>query len=85
MVDGKSLDTINSHEGYPYDLLIKRSEQVKLIYKGKDKITCHVEVKTKQQTWKGEVYSTKAERFNQSPLATCMDRDLAKSILKSTF
>jgi hypothetical protein len=79
------LETINTNEGYPFNLLLKRTEQVKLIYKGKDKVTCHVEVRDEGKVWIGDSYNTKLKKFSQAPLSACMDRELAKKIVKTTF
>ncbi|WP_158966839.1 hypothetical protein [Paraglaciecola sp. L3A3] len=76
---------ILTDEGYPYKMLIKRTSQVKLIYKGAKNITCRVEIQYKQQTWVGQTYNTNQKNFANKPLTECMDRELAKKILKATF
>ncbi|MDU0354095.1 hypothetical protein RS130_09250 [Paraglaciecola aquimarina] len=78
-------EKIFTQEGYPYKMLIDRASQVKLMYKGTDNITCRVEVTYKQQTWVGQEHKTKQKKFATKPLGECMDRDLAKKILKAIF
>jgi hypothetical protein len=78
-------EMFNTNEGYPFNLLLKRTEQVKLIYKGKHKVTCHVEVRDEGKVWIGETYNAKLTKFSQAPLSACMDRELAKKIVRTTF
>jgi hypothetical protein len=71
---------------YPYNLLLKKTDSVKIIYtESKNKINCKVEI-----NWKGESITSKESRiskvkFVEEPLASCLARDKAKSILAKTF
>ncbi|MFT5755848.1 MAG: hypothetical protein ACI9LM_000560 [Alteromonadaceae bacterium] len=79
-------ETLYSSKSYPYNLLLSRTESVKIIYiKDKDKINCKVEV-----SWKNKMITTLQARvskiaFNKGPLASCLPREKAKNILAKTF
>lgn len=75
-----------SHTGYPYNLLIQRSDSIKIIYTEKDKeIACRVTQENSQSAQtSASVITTKAE-FDQAPLASCLPRKLAKQWLAQTF
>lgn len=77
---------VYTQKGYPYEGLVKRSEQVTIIYtKGTDNINCRVEVSQDGQIWQGEKHSTTSKKFTQTPLSACMDREDAKTLLAKTF
>ena len=78
-------DKINSVEVYPYNLLIQRTDQIKVIYQGEQQITCRVEILKDELQWSGDTQVVKADKFKQNPLRHCLDRDHAKQILASTF
>lgn len=79
------VDSLMTNEGYPYNMLVQRTDEVKLIYNNKSPMTCRVEVNHNGQVWRGQTYSTSEKRFLAKPLARCMDRTLAKEIVKTTF
>ncbi|WP_340678870.1 hypothetical protein [Paraglaciecola sp.] len=78
-------DKIDNIEGYPYNLLIQRTDQVQVIYKGGKQISCRVDIRLGEQLWSGETQVVKAQKFKQSPLKYCLDRAYAKQILATTF
>jgi hypothetical protein len=77
---------VYTQKGYPFEGLVKRSEQVTIIYtKGTDNVSCRVEVSHDGQIWQGEKRSTSLKKFTQKPLRSCMDRVEAKKLLAKTF
>ena len=78
-------DRIDNVEGYPYNLLIQRTDQIKVIYQGDKQITCRVEIHKGGLQWSGDTQVVKATKFKQSPLKYCLGRAHAKQILASTF
>ncbi|PAJ75504.1 hypothetical protein CJF42_05040 [Pseudoalteromonas sp. NBT06-2] len=75
-----------SEQGYPYDMLIKRTDKIKIIYSENEKVVnCRVEL-----NWQGQKVTTQAIeveqiKFNAKPFATCLPRAQAKVILATTF
>ena len=78
-------DEVNSVEVYPYNLLVQRTDQIKVIYQGEQQITCRVEILKGELQWSGDTQVVKVDKFKQNPLRYCLDRDHAKQILASTF
>jgi hypothetical protein len=76
---------LSSSAGYPYNLLIQRSDQILLSYQGDELVQCRVEVKRNKQIWQGTLVEVKADEFSQDPLKSCLSRRLAKDILAATF
>lgn len=81
----QNIEAIQTTEGYPYNLLLSRTDEVKLIYSGEEKLTCHVEIQKDGQVWIGKVHNTIRKKFSEKPLTACMERRLAKKIVKTTF
>jgi len=81
-----SQEKLYSAKKYPYNLLLSKTDSVKIIYtKNKEGIDCKVEI-----NWQNEVMTTQQTRvskleFNKEPLATCLPRKKAKIILAKTF
>lgn len=79
-------ETVYTQNGYPYEELVERSEEVIIIYTERaDKVSCRVEVLQKGQIWKGQEHNTSLKKFTQKPLRACMDRVDAKKLLANTF
>lgn len=78
-------DEVNGAQVYPYNLLVQRTDQIKVIYQGEQQITCRVEIHKGELQWSGDYQVVKADKFKQNPLRHCLDRDHAKQILASTF
>jgi hypothetical protein len=77
---------IHTQEGYPYADLIRRSEQMNLIYtKSENKVTCRVEVSNNGQVWQGPEHVTKLKNFKNKPLYSCLARPAARKLLASTY
>ena len=77
---------IYSSMGYPYQLLLARADTVKIIYSEKhDNVACKVKVSwaDKQVLTTSTLVSQK--NFSDKPLANCLARQQAKSILSRTF
>jgi hypothetical protein len=75
-----------SSEGYPYKLLINRTDSVKILFtESKEGIACRVEVAKSMKYQITELVNVTKEQFEQKPLASCLPRVQAKSILASTF
>jgi hypothetical protein len=80
------VETVNTQEGYPYEGLVERSEEVKIFYtQDSNNVNCRVQVSQNGQIWKGEERGTTLKKFNQKPLNSCMDRFDAKKLLADTF
>jgi hypothetical protein len=78
-------NAISNIESYPYNLLVQRTDQVKIIYKGDKEISCRVEIQKGEQRWSGDSQVVTVKEFEQSPLKQCLNRTFAKEILASTF
>ncbi|GLX77118.1 hypothetical protein tinsulaeT_04580 [Thalassotalea insulae] len=79
-------EKIYSAMGYPYQLLLTRTESVKIIYsENNDNIACKVEVSWADKYVLTEPTQVSHKNFNEKPLANCLPRKTAKSILSQTF
>ena len=81
----KQIEKLYTQEGYPYEPLVRRADEVKIIYEetGED-IRCRVEVLQKGKIWQGEEQNIKAKSFNLKPLRSCLARAQAKQLLTNT-
>ncbi|MCJ8318043.1 MAG: hypothetical protein MJK12_00310 [Colwellia sp.] len=81
-----SQDKLYTAKKYPYNLLLSRTDTVKIIYsENKEKVDCKVEI-----NWENEMITSKQTRvskrdFINEPLASCLPRENAKNILAKTF
>jgi len=81
-----SYEKLTSTMGYPYKLLIDRSDSVKIIYsESSDMINCKVTVRWSEQEIHAQPKQVSKEKFDEKPLASCLDRTKAKAILARTF
>lgn len=72
--------------GYPYKLLINRTDTVKIIYsESNENINCKVIISWNEQEMQTSSTQTTKEKFNDKPLASCLARKDAKLILARTF
>lgn len=72
--------------GHPYKLLIARSDKVKIIYSEKDEtINCRVEVNWQTDTFATTMVEVSKKKFTTKPLASCLPRHQAKTMLANTF
>lgn len=72
--------------GHPYNLLIARSDEVKIIYTEKDEtIKCRVEVNWQTDTFATSMVEVSKKKFTTKPLASCLPRQQAKTMLENTF
>ena len=77
---------LTSAMGYPYKLLINRVSEIKIIYSEDAKnINCKVVVNWHEQEIKSQSIRVSRESFNEKPLASCLPRNKAKSMLAATF
>ncbi|MBU2971368.1 hypothetical protein KO527_18665 [Pseudoalteromonas sp. C2R02] len=75
-----------TEQGYPYDLLIKRTNEVKIIYsENKKAVNCRVELNWQDQKVTTQSIKVEKVKFNAKPFATCLPREQAKTILAKTF
>jgi len=75
-----------TEQGYPYDLLIKRTDEVKIIYSENEKeVNCRVELNWQDQKITTQPIKIEKIKFNAKPFATCLPRQQAKTILAKTF
>jgi hypothetical protein len=79
-------EKLNSAMGYPYKLLINRASEVKIIYShAAENINCKVVVNWHDQEIKSQSILVSRASFNEKPLASCLPRNNAKSMLAATF
>jgi hypothetical protein len=72
--------------GYPYKLLINRTDIIKIIYsESDDNISCKVIISWNEQELQTSLTHITKEQFNKKPLASCLPRKEAKVILARTF
>lgn len=75
-----------TEQGYPYDLLIKRTNEVKIIYSENERyVNCRVELNWQDQKMTTQSIKVEQVKFNEKPFATCLPRAQAKTILAKTF
>jgi len=75
-----------SEQGYPYDLLIKRTNEIKIIYSEKENmVNCRIELNWQDQKITTKDISIEKIKFDKKPFAACLPRDQAKVILAKTF
>ena len=77
------VELINTEEGYPYKQLIKYSDKVNLIYKEGKRVSCRVVVHIRGRSIKGRIQEISNKQFRKKPMASCMNRDIAKAVLAS--
>lgn len=81
-----SVEKVYTQEGYPYADLIRRSEQVNLIYtESENEVNCRVEVSNNGQVWQGAKRVAKLKNFKNKPLQSCLARPVAKKLLANTY
>ena len=81
-----SEDKLYTQKKHPYDLLLARTDTVKIIYtEDKEQVNCKVEVNWKNEQITSEQVSVNKVAFNKEPLASCLSREKAKNILAKTF
>lgn len=79
-------EKVYTQNGYPYEGLVDRSEEVTILYTEKaDTVSCRVKVSQKGQIWEGKERNTSLKKFTQKPLRACLDRVEAKKLLANTF
>lgn len=79
-------EQLTSAMGYPYKLLINRTDIIKIIYsESDDNISCKVIISWNEQELQTSLTHITKEQFNKKPLANCLPRKEAKVILARTF
>jgi hypothetical protein len=79
----QQLNKINTAEGFPYKNLIMKADKVELIFKDNlDSITCRVNVLNKDFIYHGKANTISKNKFKKVPMAACLTRTVAKSLLK---
>ncbi len=77
---------LTSAMGYPYKLLITRTDSIKIIYSEDEKgIKCKVKVLWQAQAVQSQLQQVSKKKFSEKPLASCLPRQRAKAILAMTF
>lgn len=80
--DTKQLYTSKS---YPYSNLINQTDEVKIYFtEEQSSVTCRVQVTKASKQWQSTKVTVQSARFQQAPLASCLQRDKAKMILKQS-
>jgi len=75
-----------TEQGYPYNLLIKRTDEIKIIYSEKENmVNCRIELNWQGQKITTQNISVEQIKFNTKPFAACLPREQAKVILAKTF
>ncbi|GAA6186474.1 MULTISPECIES: hypothetical protein [Alteromonadaceae] len=84
--NSEQLETKYSNQGYPYKMLIDRSDSIKILFTEKsESVRCAVRFNQgdiEQQTTYLDVNKTD---FKKQPLVSCLPRFQAKAWLKRTF
>ena len=74
-----------TNQGYPYSNLINHTDQVKIFFTEKQsKTICRVEISKGDKHWNSSRVQVETKHFQQAPLASCLQRSMAKSILKQS-
>ncbi|MEW6991242.1 hypothetical protein AADZ91_11175 [Colwelliaceae bacterium 6441] len=81
-----SQEKLYTAKKYPYNLLISRTQSVKIIYTDEqENINCKVAVNWQNKTLTSVNKRVKKQDFIKEPLASCLARNNAKDILSKTF
>ncbi|GAB2683786.1 hypothetical protein Q4574_08215 [Aliiglaciecola sp. 3_MG-2023] len=79
-------ETKYSYQGYPYKILIDRSDSIKILFtEKKATINCAVEFNHGESVRKTAYLEVEKADFDNEPLASCLPRHTAKAWLKDTF
>lgn len=79
-------EMVYSPASYPYDLLVKRADEIKIIYTvDKQEVKCSVVLEDSKLNEKTETVVVEKKKFEEKPLASCLARDQAKQWLSATF
>ena len=87
LADVNSEEKLYTQEGYPYGTLTQRVELVTIRYSQQDEhqVRCSAEITDNGTNWEGEVHKVSNRTFSKQPLKACLNRDLAKKILATTY
>jgi|GEM_PF-4011677 len=78
--------TIRSADTYPYNNLLERTDDIKVIYVTDDKnLTCRVEVVLDKMKWTSAANIISKKNDNDNLLANCLPEEKAEQILLQTF
>ncbi|MGK0268929.1 MAG: hypothetical protein ACI8Y3_001548 [Paraglaciecola sp.] len=86
-IDANSqFEELFSYEGYPYDLLIRHADKIKINYivKGEE-VTCSVSMEDKELDIKSSSKVVSLAQFDSEPLVSCLVRSDAKKWLSRLF
>jgi len=79
-------ENVYSSKGYPYKQLLARAITVKIIFtEDEQQVRCKVEVNLADERITTEQRNVTKTDFEQQPLASCLLRDKAKTLLAKTF
>ncbi|MEP4891895.1 MAG: hypothetical protein ABJV04_17875 [Aliiglaciecola sp.] len=82
----EQVETKYSYKGYPYKMLIARSDSIKILFTEKqDRVNCAVQFEQGNIIHKTSYSDVKKLDFNNQPLVSCLPRHQAKAWLKDTF
>ena len=80
-----------TEKGYPYKNLVHKADQIRLLFNesnqpvddnaGQNTIQCRVEVSWQGQVSMSEPLKVTVRQFDESPLASCLTREVAKKYL----
>ncbi|MCV2885086.1 hypothetical protein OE749_10325 [Aestuariibacter sp. AA17] len=76
-------EKVYTDKGYPYKNLVEKSKEVKIIYReSNESITCRVDIAHAQTSFEGVTYNVSKRQFKRAPLASCLERQDAKTLLE---
>lgn len=80
------LEQVYSEKGYPYKDVISRTNEVKIIYTEKSQVVaCKVLISLEDGIYESTQKDVSKKAFDNAPLASCLARSEAKSVLAKTF
>lgn len=79
-------EKIYSEKGYPYKEVINRTNEVKIIYtENSQQVACKVLISLQNGTYQSTEKEVSKKAFDSAPLASCLARSEAKTVLAKTF
>lgn len=86
IVSASAQEQLFSNAGYPYDLLLIRTDSVEIIFIEKENgIQCRTKITNDEKQQLTSTVFVSKTKFNEEPLVSCLPRGHAKKALKRTF
>ena len=78
--------TINAANGYPYQNLMNRADEVKVFYiTNGGSFTCNVQVTKGKRVWNSIEIKAEKVSFDKEPLVNCLSVEDAEQLLIQTY